>query len=158
MAGLTAAFAWSGVLVTRHIRKATPIMRFGPLLAGAAAFAFLFFLPKILGFQKDTQLFLPCLLVCIHSKQILETTPETVLPSVHNPGVPDEIFHEELKKAYRTALEQPSGYPTLGFQSDYILYLSGFFSNIQRKEGSPAQAEKREHNPFGIGQRLTNLR
>ena len=115
--------------------KSTRIMRFGPLLAGAAAFAFLFFLPKILGFQKDTQLFLPCLLVCIHSKQILETTPETVLPSVHNPGVPDEIFHEELKKAYRTALEQPSGYPTLGFQSDYILYLSGFFSNIQRKEG-----------------------
>ena len=115
--------------------KATRIMRFGPLLAGAAVFAFLFFLPKILGFQKDTQLFLPRLLVCIHSKQILETTPKTVSPSVHNPGVPDEIFHEELKKAYRTALEQPSGYPTLGFQSDYILYFSGFFSNIQRKEG-----------------------
>ena len=110
-------------------------MRFGPLLAGAAAFAFLFFLPKILGFQKDTQLFLPCLLVCIHSEQILETTPETVPPGVHNPGVPDGIFHEELKKAYRTAREQPGGYPVLGFQSDYILYISGFFPNIQRKEG-----------------------
>jgi hypothetical protein len=110
-------------------------MRFGPLLAGAAAFAFLLFLPKILGFQKDTQLFLPSLLVCIHSKQILETTPETVSPGVHNPGVPDQIFHEELKKAYRTAREQPTGYATLGFQPDYIQYLSGFFPTIQRKEG-----------------------
>jgi hypothetical protein len=49
--------------------------------------------------------------------------------------VPDEIFHEELKKAYRTSREEPSGYPALGFQPDYILYFSGFFSNIQRKEG-----------------------
>jgi hypothetical protein len=122
-------------MVAGAFGKAARIMRFGPLLAGAAAFAFLFFLPKILGFQKDTQLFLPCLLVCIHSKQILETTPETVSPGVHNPGVPDEIFHEELKKAYQTAREQPTGYRTLGFQPDYIQYLSGFFPNVQREEG-----------------------
>jgi hypothetical protein len=121
-------------LVASVFGRAPRMMRFGPLLAGAAALVFLFVLPKILGFQKDTQLFLPVTLVCIHSKQILETTPATVSPGVHNDGVPDRIFYEELRKAYRTAREQPSGYRTLGFQTDYIQYLSGFFSIIQREE------------------------
>ena len=115
--------------------KAPRIMRFGPLLGAAAAFAFLFFLPKIFGFRKDAQLFLPVTLVSIHAEQILETTPITISPGAHNPGVPDQIFYEELRKAYRTAEKEPNGYYTLGFQTDYILYLSGFFDTIQRREG-----------------------
>ncbi len=115
--------------------QATPLMRFGPLLGGVAAFVILFFLPKLLGFQKDAQLFLPCTLVSIHAEQILETRPDMISPGAHNPGVPDAEFYEELAKALRPAKENPGGYNALGFDTDYIQYRSGFFSSIVKKEG-----------------------
>jgi hypothetical protein len=121
-------------LVAGAFGKTTRMMRFGPLLGGAAAFAFLFFLPKLLGFQKDAQLFLPVTLVCIHAPQILETRPDLVSPAVHNSAAVDPIFYEELAKAYRPAKERPGHYNTLGFDTDYIQYRSGFFSNIVQKE------------------------
>jgi hypothetical protein len=111
------------------------LIRFGPLLAGGAAIALIFLLPRLLGFQKDAQLFLPFTLVCIHAPQILETRPDAVSPGAHNSGVPDSIFYEELDKAYRTAQEERGHYPSLGFDADYIQYRSGFFSTIMQKEG-----------------------
>jgi hypothetical protein len=131
--GFSLAFTFFS-LAAGAFGKATRVLRFMPLLGGAAAFAFLFFLPNVFGFRRNTQLFLPVTLVCIHSKQILETTPETIPPGMHNSGVPDRLFYEELGKAYRTAKAQPAGYVTLGFDTDYIQYFSDFSATIQRKE------------------------
>lgn len=125
-------FLW---LLAGAFGNATWRMRFGPLLGGAAAFVLLLSLPKLLGFQKDAQLFLPFTLVSIHSEQILETRPVVVSPGAHNAGVPDQIFYEELAKAYRPAKENPDHYNALGFDPDYIQYRSGFFSTIMQKEG-----------------------
>lgn len=123
-------------LVAGAFGRTTRLMRFGPLLGGAAAFVLLFYLPKLLGFQKeDPQLFLPFTLVSIHSEQILETRPDEASASGHNPGLPDRTFYEELAKVYRPAKENPGHYNALGFDPDYILYRSGFFSTILQKEG-----------------------
>jgi hypothetical protein len=115
--------------------RATRLIRFGPLLGGCTALVVLFFLPKLLGFRKDAQLFLPFTLVSIHAAQIMETRPDVAPPDTHNPGVPDSIFYEELGKAYRTAQEDVSHYHRLGFDTDYIQYRSGFFSTVMQKEG-----------------------
>jgi hypothetical protein len=121
-------------LVAGAFGRTTRLMRFGPLLGGAAAFVLLFSLPKWLGFQKDSQLFLPFTLVSIHAEQILQTRPDVVAPGRHNSGLPDQIFYEELAKAYRPAKENPDHYGALGFDPDYIQYRSGFFSTIMQKE------------------------
>jgi hypothetical protein len=115
--------------------RAKRLMRFGPLLAGAAAFVFLILLPHLLRFQKDEQLFFPFTLVSIHAPQILETKPDVVAPGTHNSGVADAIFYEELGKAYRTAKENPHNFDVLGFDTDYIQYRSGFFSTVMEREG-----------------------
>jgi hypothetical protein len=114
--------------------RTTRSMRFGPLLGGAAAFVLLFSLPKWLGFQKDSQLFLPFTLVSIHAEQILQTRPDVVSPGTHNSGLPDQTFYEELAKAYWPAKENPDHYGALGFDPDYIQYRSGFFSTVMQKE------------------------
>ncbi len=114
--------------------RAKRLMRFGPLLVGAAAFVLLFVLPHFFRFQKDAQLFFPFSLVSIHAPQILETQPDLVSPGAHNSGVADAIFYEELGKAYRTAKEKPHHFDTLGFDTDYVLYRSGFFSTIMERE------------------------
>jgi hypothetical protein len=115
--------------------RATRLMRFGPLLGGFTALVVLFFLPKLLGFRKDAQLFLPFTLVSIHAAQIMETRPDVAPANTHNPGVLDSIFYEELGKAYRTAQNDVGHYHTLGFDPDYIQYRSGFFATIMQKEG-----------------------
>ncbi len=114
--------------------RATRLMRFGPLLGGAAAFVLLFVLPLLFRFQKDAQLFFPLSLVSIHAPQILETQPDLVIPGAHNPGVADAIFYEELGRAYRTAKENSHNFDTLGFDTDHLLYRSGFFSAIVERE------------------------
>jgi hypothetical protein len=105
------------------------------LLGGGAACLLVFFLPRVLNFQKDAQLFLPFTLVSIHAPQILETRTDVVSPGAHNSGWPDPLFYEELGKAYRTAQAQNDRYRTLGFYTDYIQYQSGFFATIMQKEG-----------------------
>jgi hypothetical protein len=132
--GFSFAFTFLLVMASAFGRTAR-LIRFGPLLGGAAAIMLIFSLPRLLGFQKDAQLFLPFTLVCIHTAQILQSKPEVVSPGVHNPGVPDSLFYEELDKAYREAQEEPGHYHTLGFDTDYIQYRSGFFSTIMQKEG-----------------------
>jgi hypothetical protein len=114
--------------------RATRLMRFGPLLGGATAFVLLFVLPHFFRFQKDAQLFFPFTLVSIHAPQILETQPDLVSPGAHNSGVADAIFYQELDKAYRTAKAKPHNFDTLGFDTDYIQYRSGFFSTIMERE------------------------
>ena len=121
-------------LVAGAFGRTTWPMRCGPLLSSAATILLLFSLPKWLGFQKDTQLFLPFTLVSIHAEQILKTRPDVVAPGTHNSGLPDQIFYEELAKAYRPAKANPDHYDALGFDTDYIQYRSGFFSNIMQKE------------------------
>jgi len=115
--------------------RTSRLIRFGPLLGSAIAFMLIFSLPRWFGFQKDAQLFLPFTLVCIHAPQILETKPDVIPPGVHNSGVPDSLFYEELDKAYRKAREALGHYHALGFDTDYIQYRSGFFSTIMQKEG-----------------------
>jgi hypothetical protein len=132
--GFSFAFTFLCILAGVFGRTAR-LIRFGPLLGGAAAIMLIFSLPRLLGFQKDAQLFLPFTLVCIHAAQILQTKPDVVSQGVHNPGVPDSLFYEELDKAYRQAQEMPGRYHTLGFDTDYIQYRSGFFSTIMRQEG-----------------------
>ena len=132
--GFSLAFTFL-CLLAGAFGNATRLLRFGPLLGGAATFALVLSLPKLLGFQKDAQLFLPFTLVSLHSEQILETRPVVVSPGAHNAGVPDQIFYEELAKAYRPAKENPDHYNALGFDTDYIQYRSGFFSIIMQKEG-----------------------
>jgi hypothetical protein len=114
--------------------KAAPLMRFGPSFGGAATFALLFVLPYFFRFQKDAQLLFPFSLVSIHAPQILETQPDLVTPGAHNPGVADAIFYEELGNAYRTAKEKAHNFDTLGFDTDHILYRSGFFSTVMERE------------------------
>src|ERR1700739_2373309 len=63
----------------------------------------------------------------------LPITP-LVIPGTHNPGVADAIFYEELGRAYRTSKEKPHNFDTLGFDTDHILYRSGFFSTIMERE------------------------
>jgi hypothetical protein len=111
-------------------------MRFGPLVAGAIAIALLLSLPKLLGFQKDdaSQLFLPFTLVSIHAPQILEAGPGQFSPNTSNSDAANSVFYRELAKAFRAAKENPAHYDTLGFDTDYILYRSGFFSTIGREE------------------------
>jgi hypothetical protein len=122
-------------LMTGAFGGTARLIRFGPLLGGAAAIMLIFPLPRLLGFQKDAQLFLPFTLVCIHAAQILQTKPDVVSPGVHNSGVPDSQFYKELDKAYREAQKEPGRYHTLGFDTDYIQYRSDFFSTIMQKEG-----------------------
>jgi len=130
------SFVFSFLLVVASaFGRTARLIRFGPLLVGAAAIMLIFSLPRLLGFQKDAQLFLPFTLVCIHARQILQTKPDVVSPGLHNPGVPDSLFYEELDKAYRKAQEEPGHYHTLGFDTDYIQYRSDFFSTIMQKEG-----------------------
>ena len=50
-------------------------------------------------------------------------------------GVPDSLFYEELGRAYRTALGKQDRFRTLGFDTDYIQYRSGFSATIMQKEG-----------------------
>jgi hypothetical protein len=132
--GFAMIFSFS-CLTSGCFGRAARLMRFGPLLGSCTALVVLFFLPKSLGFQKDSQLFLPFTLVSIHAAQIMETRPGLPPPNMHNPGVPDSVFYEELGKAYRTAREDVGHYHRLGFDSDYIQYRSGFFSTIKQKEG-----------------------
>jgi hypothetical protein len=122
-------------LVGSLFGRATPLIRFGPLLSGAATFGFLFALPYLLRFQEDKQLFFPFTLVSIHAPQILETQPDMVSTGTRNSGVADAIFYAELAKAYRNAKEQAHHFDTLGFDTDYILYRSGFFSTVKAREG-----------------------
>jgi hypothetical protein len=129
---LVFSFLW---LASGSFGRATRLIRFGPLLGACTALVVLFFVPKLLGFRKDAQLFLPFTLVSIHAAQIVETRPDLAPPNTHNPGVPDSVFFEELGKAYRRAQEDVSHYHTLGFDTDYIQYRSGFFSTIMQKEG-----------------------
>ena len=114
--------------------RATRLMRFGPLLGGAAGLVLLFALPHLFRFQKDAHLFFPFTLVSIHAPQILETQPDLVSPGAHNSGVADAIFYQELDKAYRTAKAKPHNFDILGFDTDYIQYRSGFFSTIMERE------------------------
>jgi hypothetical protein len=121
------------LIVAGAFGRTARFLRFGPLIVGAAVIMLILSLPRLFGFQKDAQLFLPFTLVCIHARQILQTKPE-VVPGAHNPGVPDSLFHEALDKAYRKAQEESGHYHTLGFDTDYIQYRSDFFSTIMRKE------------------------
>jgi hypothetical protein len=122
-------------IVAAAFGRTPRLLRFGPLLAGGAALLLMFSLPRLLNFQKDAQLFLPFTLVCIHAPQILETRIAAASP-VHNSGdVPNSLFYQELEKAYRIARDQQDHYRTLGFDTDYIQYRSGFFSTIMQKEG-----------------------
>jgi hypothetical protein len=132
--GFSFVFTFLCVMASAFGRTAW-FIRFGPLLGGAAAIMLIFSLPRLLGFQKDAQLFLPFTLVCIHASQILQTKPDVVSPGVHNSGLPDSLFYEELDKAYRKAQETLGRYHTLGFDTDYIQYRSDFFSIIMQKEG-----------------------
>jgi hypothetical protein len=130
------AFACTFLCIVAGAFGGSPrLLRLGPLLGGGAACTLIFFLPKLLNFQKDAQLFLPFTLVCIHAPQILETRTNAVSPGTHNSGVPDSLFYEELGKAYRSAQAQHDHYRTLGFYTDYIQYQSGFFDTIMQKEG-----------------------
>jgi len=129
------SFACTVLCVVAAAFGGTPrLLRFGPLLGGGAALVLMFSLPRLLSFQKDAQLFLPFTLVCIHAPQILGTKVAAASP-VHDSGVPDPLFYEELEKAYRIARDQQDHYQTLGFDTDYIQYRSGFFSAIMQKEG-----------------------
>jgi hypothetical protein len=131
--GFSFVFSFLLVIASAFGRTAR-LIRFGPLLVGAAAIMLIFALPRLLGFQKDAQLFLPFTLVSIHARQIVQTKPDVVSPGMHNPGVPDSLFNEELDKACREAQEDPGHYHTLGFDPDYIQYRSDFFYTIMQKE------------------------
>jgi len=117
--------------------RAARLVRFGPVLAGGTIVLLLFFLPKLLTFQKDadSRLFLPFTLVSIHAPQILETNPNNNSLDINGSGAVPQLFYEELARAFQKAKEKPSHYTSLGFDPDYILYFSGFFSVIQQKEG-----------------------
>ena len=130
------SFACTFLCVVAAAFGETPwLLRVGPLLGGGAALLLMFSLPRLFSFQKDAQLFLPFTLVCIHAPQILETKVATTSPALNSGDVPDSLFYQELGKAYRIARDQQDHYRTLGFDTDYIQYRSGFFSTIKQKEG-----------------------
>ena len=122
-------------LVAGALGRATRLLRFGPVLGGAAASLLLFFFPNILGFQKAPQLFLPSTLVCIHAEEIVRTSPGEGSSTALNSSAPNQMFYEELAKAYGKAKENPNCYDALGFDTDYIQYHSDFFSIVTHKEG-----------------------
>jgi hypothetical protein len=121
---------------------ATRLTRFGPLLAGTIVIVFVFFLPKLLGFQKDaaSHLFLPQTLVCIHAAQVLEASPSDA--SLNGNPV-QRALYEELAEAFRIAKEKLGRYHSLGFDSDYIQYSSGF-SRRFAADGPEESAKVRE--------------
>jgi hypothetical protein len=130
------SFACTFLCVVAAAFGETPwLLRVGPLLGGGAALLLMFSLPRLFSFQKDAQLFLPFTLVCIHAPQILETKVAATSPAHNSGDVPDSLFYQELGKAYRIARDQQDHYRTLGFDTDYIQYRSGFFSTIKQKEG-----------------------
>jgi len=115
----------------------TRLLRFGPFLAGAVVTGFLLTLPKLLGFQYDApyRRFLPCTLVSVHAPQILKTSPASPSLQANGSGGGQTAFYEELAKAFRSAKENPNHYDLLGFDPDYILFSSNFFSITKAKEG-----------------------
>jgi hypothetical protein len=112
------------------------LLRFGPILAGAIPVVFLFSLPNLLGFQRDnaSQLFLPFTLVSIHAAQIVETSPGDAAANMNGSDAASPVLYEELTKAFGVAKENPGRYNSLGFDSDYIQYHSGFFSVVGAEE------------------------
>ena len=115
--------------------KTSRLVRFGPLLGGCAACLLLFAVPRGLGFEKqEARLFLPCTLVAVHAPQILET--DAIVPSHNesNDALLPENFYQLLGVAYQPARADATRCPVLGFNQEYILYDSGFFSAIAQKE------------------------
>jgi hypothetical protein len=130
-------------LLAGALGKANRLVRFGPLLSGSAACLLLFAAPRGLGFEKQkARLFLPCTLVAIHAPQILETSAIVSSRDESNDALLPENFYQLLSTAYQPAKADAARCPVLGFNEEYILYDSGFFSSIAQKENwTPQQLE-----------------
>src|SRR5258708_16809859 len=74
-------------------------------------------------------------LVSVHAPQILKTSPASPSLQANGSGGGQTAFYEELAKAFRSAKENPNHYDLLGFDPDYILFSSNFFSITKTKEG-----------------------
>jgi hypothetical protein len=122
-------------LLAGALGKASLLVRFGPLLSSCAACLLVFAAPRGLGFEKqEARLFLPCTLVAVHTPQILETGAMLRSRDESSDALLPENFYQLLGDAYQPARADAARCPVLGFNQEYILYDSGFFSSIAQKE------------------------
>src|SRR6516165_2406649 len=115
----------------RYLRLAPPLAGV-LLLAGASA------VPYLVQFKRDltSKTFLPCILASIHAAQIVENADR------HHPlgggeGGLDNVekrFYQGLAQVYSESRLSPFTKRTLGFDSDYIMNQSQFFSTLQSEE------------------------
>jgi hypothetical protein len=88
-----------------------------------------------LDFEKqEARLFLPRTLVAVHAPQILETNAMVPSRDESDDALLADNFYQLLGAAYQPARADAARCPVLGFNQEYILYDSGFFSSIAQKE------------------------
>src|SRR5215469_5115717 len=113
-------------------------LRLAPAVAGALLLAGAFALPYLVQFKRDltSRTFLPFILVSIHAAQIVENADRHHLLGGGEGGLDnvERRFYQDLTQAYSEARLKPNLKKTLGFNYDYILYESQFFSTLQSEE------------------------
>jgi hypothetical protein len=106
-----------------------------PFVFGVALVAVFWATPICLGFRKDSfgPLFPPFVLVSYHAPQIVANAEKHHL--IDDPASADGMFYQSLKAVLAKAKQQPSGYHTLGFNPEYIVFgPDNYFWNLARQE------------------------
>jgi hypothetical protein len=113
-------------------------LRFAPAVAGVLLLAGFSALPYLFQFRRDvtSRTFLPFILVSIHAPQIVENADRHHRLGDGEGGVDnvERRFSQGLAQAYRESLLEPFTTKALGFNYDYILVKSQFFSTLQSEE------------------------
>ncbi|MBV9875704.1 MAG: hypothetical protein JO025_13310 [Verrucomicrobia bacterium] len=113
-------------------------LRLAPAVVGVLLLAVFSAVPYLVPFKRDlsSRTFLPFILVSIHAAQIVENAERHHLLASGEEGLDnvERRFYQDLARAYNEARLKPFLTKTLGFNYDYILYGSQFFSTLQSEE------------------------
>ncbi len=115
-----------------------------PFASGVVVVAVFWATPIGLGFRKDSfgPLFPAFVLVSYHAPQIVANAEKHHL--IDDPASVDGTFYQSLKAVLAEAKQHPSGYHTLGFDPEYIVFgPDNYFWNLARQERWDTTALKR---------------
>jgi hypothetical protein len=113
-------------------------LRLAPAVAGVLLVAGASAVPYLVQFKRDltSRTFLPFVLVSIHAAEIVQNADRHHLLGAGEGGLDnvERRFYQGLAQAYSESRFTPFPKRTLGFDSDYILNESQFFSTLQAEE------------------------